>query len=167
MEFTKAEVLRFETKFLKGENSQCWEWTGSQFKHAGYGMFCMSGRGRRVYSAHRIAWMMSSGQDIPAGMFICHHCDNRLCVNPNHLYLGTPRQNNLDTVKRGRANRTMGDDCSWSKITEAQVIEILKSDYPRGANAAFAKRFGVTQSQISHIRSGKRWPHVKKLLQNG
>lgn len=166
MEFTKEEVERFNSKVLKGET--CWEWKGAKFD-MGYGMFtAWRGRGgRRTFAAHRIAWMMNSGLDIPHGKWICHSCDNRICVNPSHLYLGTPRENNLDTIRRGRANRTMGSDCAWAKITESQVMEILTSTYGKGANSAFAKKFGISQSQVSHIRSGKRWSHMKKLLPNG
>ena len=165
MEFTKAEVDRFYSKVVKRE-SGCWEWSGAKFD-SGYGMFCLSGRKRKTYATHRISWMIASGLDIPSGRWICHTCDNRLCVNPDHLYLGTPRDNNMDTVKRGRANRLVGSDCPWSKVTEAQVLEILASDYGHGECKRLAAKFGIHQSQVSHIRRGKRWPHMQLLLSNG
>jgi hypothetical protein len=171
MEFTKEEVERFNRKFTKVETG-CWQWTAGKFREAGYGMF--SGirgrqglRNKRTMSAHRASWMIHTGQPIPPGMLICHHCDNRLCVNPAHLYLGTYMDNNRDTVKRNRANRNKGSQCSWAKMTEGQVLEILRSEYGPGQNKALAQKFGVSQSQISHIRSGKRWPYMKQLLQNG
>ena len=166
MEFTKEEVTRFEAKILKSES--CWEWIGMKFQ-TGYGMFSVSQKryGRKTISSHRVSWMIHSGMDIPKGMWICHTCDNRICVNPDHLYLGTPRDNNRDTVNRGRGNRMVGTQCSWAKVTEEQVMEILSSPYKAGANKEFAERFGVSQSQISHIRSGKRWPQMKRLFLNG
>jgi hypothetical protein len=168
MEFTKEEVRRFESKISKGDS--CWEWIGTKFS-TGYGMFCVSRKResgtRRTYSSHRVSWSIHSGKEIPKGLWICHTCDNRICVNPNHLYLGTPRQNNLDTINRGRANRVMGSKCSWSKLSEDQVMLILNSDYGPGANKEFARLFGISQSQVSHIRHGRRWPRMQKHLQNG
>jgi hypothetical protein len=163
MGFTKKEVLRFESKVVKSDESSCWTWVGPKFD-TGYGMFCMSGRERKTFAAHRVSWMIHFKMDIPAGMFICHTCDNRICVNPEHLYLGTPTQNNTDTVKRGRANRKVGSDCSWAKVTEAQVRKILESPYESGANSRFSREFGIHQSQVSHIRSGRRWSHIARLL---
>jgi hypothetical protein len=162
MEFTKAEVTRFESKVVKSE-SGCWEWSGSKF-NAGYGIFCMAGRGRKTFAAHRISWMMNSGQDIPPKMMICHKCDNRGCVNPDHLYLGTGRDNNMDTVSRGRGNRVVGSACPWSKVTEQDVMKIHAHTGPQ---TELAKELGISTSQVSHIKSGRRWPHIFKLLQNG
>lgn len=167
MEFTKKEIARFESKVVKVGETGCWEWIGPMFKDSGYGMFCMSGRKRKTWAAHRISWMMNSGQEIPQGMLVCHRCDNRKCVNPEHLFIGTHKENNVDTQVKGRGNHPTGDRCTWSKVTEDQVKEILMSPYGKGANGDFAKRFGITQSQVSHIRSGKRWTHVKQSLQNG
>lgn len=79
----------------KGES--CWNWQGADAGD-GYGAACYQGR---TWRAHRLAWVLTKGE-IPAGMFVCHHCDNRRCVRPDHLWLGTAIENNLDRDAKGR-----------------------------------------------------------------
>lgn len=83
--------------------SDCWEWQGNK-NPAGYGRFTVKENGKSVsLLAHRASWMVHNNVDvIPKGMFICHHCDNPKCINPNHLYMGTPKDNAQDCVRRGR-----------------------------------------------------------------
>lgn len=115
----------------------------------------------KTYSAHRISWAIENNSIIPEKMMICHTCDNPSCVNPNHLYLGTGFDNNKDTVNRGRANRKSGNDCSWSKLTENDVLDIRSSN---DSQTSLAKKYGVSQPHISRIISGDRslWKHAKK-----
>lgn len=170
MEFTEKEIRRFHSKYVEDGSSGCWNWIHGKF-NTGYGMLSsISGMNRpalwqkKTMSAHRVSWMIHNKSAIPDGFLICHHCDNRACVNPSHLYLGTSQDNNRDTVRRGRANRLTGSACSWSKLTEENVLEILNHEYGKGANKALSAKFGVSQSQISHVRRGHRWPRMRKFL---
>jgi len=166
MEFTEQEAKRFHSKYEVRE-SGCWEWIGAKFD-AGYGMFTVSrSRGtRRTHMAHRVSWMIANKQEIPKGMVIRHMCDNRICVNPEHLKLGTYSENNRDTALRGRSNRSVGSACHWSKLTEDNVREILSSN-AYGDQIRLARKFGVNQATVSQIKSGKRWKHLHRLFQTG
>lgn len=90
---------RFFRKF-KIVDSGCWEWIPSGLK-AGYGQFRVLGE----QLAHRVSYILFRGD--PGEMFVCHHCDNPKCVNPEHLFLGLPIDNSQDMVKKGRATRHM------------------------------------------------------------
>ena len=155
MEFTKDDLERFASKFTRGAENECWEWKAGKFD-VGYGAFFVKAI-RQNHSASRVAWMIHSGQNVPKGMVICHTCDNRACVNPAHLYLGDHRDNNTDTIKRGRGNRTVGENCSWAKLTESDVLEIRSS---RERQFVLAKRFGLHPSTVSQIKAGLRWKHI-------
>lgn len=85
---------RFLVKVRKTD--ACWVWEGSQASN-GYGSFSI----KKSIRAHRLSWMLYRG-DIPAGLFVCHKCDNPPCVNPAHLWLGTNQENVIDSVKKGR-----------------------------------------------------------------
>ena len=132
--------------------SGCWEWNGSRAKRGGYGQ--ISGRGT-VLKTHRLSHELHIGP-IPEGHFVLHSCDNPPCVNPAHLRSGTPEENTADMWSRGRGFHmsASGEFASPAKLTWDQVLEIRSSPE---TGVALAKRFGVTKSAISSIRTGKTW----------
>lgn len=118
---------------------------------SGYGQKWFRGR---KWRAHRVAWVLANGE-IPDGMCVCHRCDNRACVNPDHLFLGTKADNSRDMVRKGR--QTKGQDIVKSKITESQVLAI-RAD-PR-TQCEIAADYGVHRTLVSHIKRRKIWVHI-------
>jgi len=143
---------RFE-HFFKKDSDKCWVWQGSRTPK-GYGQFGISSGNMRP--AHRIAWQLYKGP-IPKGKFVCHVCDNPPCVNPNHLFVGTNRDNMTDMFKKGRGNRPLGEKHFAAKLTEEDVLNIRKD--PR-THKEVAKDYNMGQAQICAIRLRKAWRHI-------
>lgn len=137
---------------LRG-NDECWPFHG-RTTH-GYGIIDFNGR---PALAHRLMFQLMNSQD-PGDLFVCHSCDNPICCNPNHLWLGTHKDNMRDMRIKGRSphNSKKGVDHPSAKLSESDVREIRIS-----LDAAYdlAKRYGVTREQINNIRLRKAWRHV-------
>lgn len=146
---------RFESKITKTKS--CWEWNAAKYNN-GYGAFYYNGRNRL---AHRIAYKIYIGE-IPKGMFVCHHCDNRWCVNPSHLFLGTHTENMIDCKSKGRNVYPilLGEKNARAKLTEAQVIEIMSRLNEGETQVDLGKEFGIAQASISLIVRGINWKHL-------
>lgn len=130
--------------------NDCVEWTGSYTAY-GYGK---TGTGKR---AHRAAWEAVHGP-IPTGLNVCHKCDNRACVNVDHLFLGTAADNVADKVAKGR--QAKGSKMPQAKLTEYDV-SIVKWCLGAGVQGKrLAELYGVTPAAIAYINCGKSWRHV-------
>lgn len=146
----ESAVDRFLARVAPDPNTGCWLWTGGLFGN-GYGhVVGRDGRG----SAHRFAYTHFRGP-IPSGLVVCHTCDVRACVNPDHLFLGTQADNVADRNQKGRHAR--GERIGGAKLTAAQVLEIFQSS---DCQRDLAARYGVEDKAIWRIRSGRRWAHV-------
>lgn len=142
---------RFSDSYTIDVNSGCWNWN-RHCSRSGYGSFWLNG----FIRANRAAWILLRGP-IPGGMCVCHHCDNRACVNPGHLFIGTIRDNQVDCEKKGRTNRAYGECMPHHKLTVDQVREIRSSSL---MGIELARKFNVGPMTISRIRRGLRWPHI-------
>jgi len=150
-------------KFVIRKSDGCWDWSGCCPKNPGYGQF---GYNMKRERAHRASWIIHFGE-IPLGMFVCHKCDNKRCSNPEHLFLGTCKDNNLDAIEKG-IHPTLGKNGSinhMSKLSEDQVQAIrFELDKRKGVSKSdimkkglsqknLAKKFGVSQATISLINT--------------
>ncbi len=140
--------------------SACWPWLGYTHR-VGYGRV---GWKRRVWGAHQVAWQISFGP-IPKGLCVLHKCNNKLCVNPAHLKLGTHKDNMADALKArvgiGDCKARRGATNGESKLTENQIIEI-RTEFRQGrTQAAIARSFKVRPQTVHGIVKGKSWVHVK------
>ncbi len=143
------------------EISDCVMWEGS-INNYGYGKVRLNGR--PVY-AHRLAYCEANGCDIAdiEGRLVRHKCDTPGCVNPAHLELGTPHDNNMDCIKRGRHVASLGENHGLSKLTKDQVVEI-RTNYQKGVAGhginQLAKKYGVGASTIYNVLKRNTWRHV-------
>lgn len=178
--YDDARIARFWPKVNK--TPDCWEWTACVGRR--YGLFF---NGKKLMPAHRFAWEITNGP-IPEGIFVCHHCDNPLCIRPDHLFLGTHSENMADRNAKGRQAsgerhvsvthpevlmrgdwhyaRTQperlarGEGHGMTSLTEDQVREI-RARYGTGPSyAALAAEYGVDKGTISNVVRRKTWKHV-------
>ena len=147
------EIETFNAKVKVGSDSDCWLWAGAK-QRAGYGHF--RNQSGKTITASRFAYELAYGC-IAAGMHVLHRCDNRACVNPAHLFLGTHEENMRDMRKKGRG--TCGVKNKSAKITEAQAREILAL---KGAAKSkdLAQKYGLNYGAINAIWKGKAWRHI-------
>lgn len=145
---------RFYSKFIVNSENGCWEWAANRFPK-GYGCFKLNGKSN---AAHRISYKIHVGE-IKERMVICHKCDNPCCVNPNHLFMGTQKENLQDRNLKGRSIK--GHKNGRCILTEKD-IPIIKSLLKEKIDQRdIAKKFGVAQTTISSIKLNKSWSHLK------
>lgn len=172
----------FWTRVQKGAIDACWHWTGGTFK-SGYGRFNMAGKSMK---AHRLALEFSSGLSAPAGMFVCHRCDNPICCNPAHLFVGTHADNMADMVAKGRSlsgerspKRLRPETCArgerhgsrtqperiprggkhYNARLSSSDVDSIRREYEAGGvrQVDLAAKYGVAQTHISAMIRGVKW----------
>lgn len=168
IEISLTESLRRRFWNKVDKTAGCWIWTGST---NGWGGMINRGPAAKGgnFLAHRVSWVIHNGP-IPKGMMVLHNCpggDNPRCVNPDHLWLGTQRDNVIDLMAKGRRpdDYAKGEKNGRHKLTAENVAEIRKILQP-GTRAKYglvtdlAKQFGVSVSAIQCVRDGRKWSHV-------
>ncbi len=148
---------RFWSKVDKSKD--CWIWLGARNKK-GYGHLR---RKEKDFHAHKYSWILFNG-DVPKGICVCHRCDNRACVNPDHLFLGTILDNNRDMWRKGRGVSNLsllsGEEATFVKLDNKSVLKIRKLYNDGLTQKEIAKIFGVVQSTISYVIRRARWGHI-------
>lgn len=162
---TSKDIERFWSKVDKSDNhDHCWLWTDKP-NPKGYGSIGVSGK---TYRAHRVSYELAYGP-IPDGLNVLHTCDNRICVNPNHLFIGTQLENIQDRDIKGR--QTRGESHPRSKLTEDQVLAMRKRYIPfcrvNGANQ-IARELGVRICAVLDAVNKVTWKFLdQKGIENG
>lgn len=159
---------RFEEKYIPEPNSGCWLWNAT-INNAGYGMVK---RNNKISLAHRASYELYC-EEISDGMIVCHKCDNRSCVNPDHLFLGSYKDNTRDMIEKGRRwtgdrsvimrNNTNSQGCknTGAKLTEEQVIAIYRDTR---TSKEIAADYPININSVYRIKNGMRWKHITGAL---
>jgi hypothetical protein len=169
-------IAKFEPNFQQTEG--CWNWLGRVDKSKGYGWFCL-GRGwpggGHGCNAMRAAYALYVGE-IPSGLHVCHTCDNRLCVNPAHLFLGTTQENNADKVRKKRhltgerlsaavlPHIPKGSRHYKTKLTEDDALRIIEMRRRGAMYKDIGAAFGISDTAAYKIAKRKRWKHLEVTL---
>jgi predicted XRE-type DNA-binding protein len=151
---TLTQINRFLVRADRaGGPDACWPWTGYLCEN-GYGVVSINGKG---YKAHRVSYSIRH-EGIPSDSLVLHRCDVRACVNPAHLFLGTPKDNSQDAVKKGRNTKLYGEQNGKTKLTRTAVLAIRRICKRGGLyQKTVARQFGVSEATVSYVVNGGRW----------
>ena len=150
-----SPYVRFWRYVSPCPNTGCWWWAGAA-SSCGRAMMYAG----KATLAYRVSYEVHAGCPIPNGLLICHRCDNGLCVNPDHLFLGTVADNSADMVSKGRHNPNPNRGVAHhnAKLTEDAIRAIRASSLSQRATA---RQFGVSKVTVARIKSKESWPHVE------
>jgi len=161
----KPADVRFHKSYVKDKSSGCWLWAGS-LRGNGYGRIKVNGR---AVVASRYSWELHYGP-IPDGLLICHTCDKPSCVNPEHLFVGTQKDNMADCIRKGRfvnnSSNPMfqknigrpGEENIFAKLNSGQVVKILADTRKY---VEIAADYNTTPENISFIKRRLTWKNVE------
>lgn len=135
----------------------CWLWTGCVSTNTGYGQINQGGKHGTHISAHKLSWQMVNGPK-PAHLYICHRCDNHRCVNPDHLFAATQKENMEDMVRKGRKPRGVAHP--HTRHTNEEIRGVFDLYAAGVVQTEIARRYGVRQTTISNILRHKTWGHL-------
>jgi hypothetical protein len=141
--------------YVKKSDNGCWIYTGG-LNRKGYGSIVHN---KKKYIAHRFSYEIYK-QDFDSSLHVLHHCDNPICVNPDHLFQGTDLDNSIDKINKGRFVSCLGSKNGMSKLTEKDVMQIKKFLAQKKSCSHISKMFGVTDVTISCIKHQKTWRHI-------
>lgn len=136
----------------------CWIWNKALHRQ-GYGHFPYK---RKLMLAHRLSWILFKGK-ISEEILVCHNCpggDNPSCCNPDHLFLGTDRDNSIDAFKKGLIIRKKGSAHYFSKLTEKDIKKIRELKKLNFTHQSIGEKFGIAKSTVTGILNGRSWKHV-------
>jgi HNH endonuclease len=151
----KNIASRFWSKVDRSDGpDSCWNWTGA-IDSPGYGAFKIN---TKKVNSHRVAWALVN-DEWPQNSCVIHKCDNRLCCNPDHLSLGSKKDNMQDCIERGRF--AVGENTGTSKLTEEQVRAVRQLAANGSTSYAIAKAMAVNEKTIQNIVGGHAWKHVQ------
>jgi len=147
-------VALFWSKVNKDAGNGCWEWL-AHYRSFGYGGFQVK---RKPVLAHRLAWVMQNG-NIPKTLLVLHKCDNRRYVNPDHLFLGSHKDNAVDRNNKGRQASHVGELNGRSKLTVSHVI-VIRAYSHIVRNVDMSRLLDVTKTTIGNVINRKLWGHI-------
>jgi hypothetical protein len=157
IELTKKRMLA-TCEILENE---CWIWTGylcEPKKQYGLTSSCLDGTKKKIL-AHRLSFRLWKG-NIPEKLFVLHSCDNPLCINPDHLHIGTPQKNMDEMRERGREKKALGEKNRHAKLTNEIVLQIRK-EFKQGLTVrGISRKYKISSSSASYITRNITWKHI-------
>ena len=155
--YNRTVSQRLEDMTIPEPNSGCWLWLGA-VNAWGYGTIRIDGK---TLLAHRVSWMENRGP-IPEENIVCHSCDIPSCLNPDHLWLGTDKENSDDMYRKGRNRQLRGEAHRSAVLTEDQAKEIIKRLKAGEKGYKIARSIGCTINIVQLIKDNRSWKHLER-----